>query len=239
MKAVIEGRRKHMAPTFTRESLTLNEHSEAVALVISPSLLSYLITEEVPMDAGNELQRARHVRGLSLRKLAGLAGTSAAAISQIENGLRGVSVERYSSLLSKTRHRIITLPTLANTATEVAESIALFLAENDNQAAYREFISFSDSLKKQTSGIRVALTLVAPETTGSALYDAAIASLVEHWLTDAASPLPEWLDNSELFLPDLQHLREGIYGPTPEPEEVSFAFLRHNVLFPEIAMESV
>lgn len=191
------------------------------------------------MYAGKELRRARHARGFTVRKLAELAGTSAAAISQIENGARGVSVERYSSLLSKTRNRLISLPTLANTAVEVAESIASFLAENDNQAAYREFISFSDSLRKQSPGIRVAITLVAPETTGSALYDAAIAALVEHWLSEASSPLPDWLENADLFLPELQHLREGIFGPTPEPEEVSAAFLRHNVLFPEIAMESV
>lgn len=191
------------------------------------------------MDAGKELRRARRARGFTVRKLADLGGTSAAAISQIENGARGVSVERYSSLLSKTRNRIISLPTLANTALEVAESISYFLADNDNQAAYREFISFSDSLRKQSPGIRVALTLGAPVTTGSSLYDAAIAALVEHWLVEDALPLPDWLENTELFLPELQHLREGIYGPTPEPEEVSAAFLRHNVLFPEVAMESV
>ena len=191
------------------------------------------------MDAGKELRRARRARGFTVRKLADLGGTSAAAISQIENGARGVSVERYSSLLSKTRNRIISLPTLANTAVEVAESISYFLADNDNQAAYREFISFSDSLRKQSLGIRVALTLGAPGTTGSSLYDAAIAALVEHWLVEDALPLPDWLENTELFLPELQHLREGIYGPTPDPEEVSAAFLRHNVLFPEVAMESV
>ena len=191
------------------------------------------------MDAGKELRRARRARGFTVRKLADLGGTSAAAISQIENGARGVSVERYSSLLSKTRNRIISLPTLANTAVEVAESISYFLADNDNQAAYREFISFSDSLRKQSPGIRVALTLGAPGTTGSSLYDAAIAALVEHWLVEDALPLPDWLENTELFLPELQHLREGIYGPTPDPEEVSAAFLRHNVLFPEVAMESV
>ena len=191
------------------------------------------------MDAGKELRRARRARGFTVRKLADLGGTSAAAISQIENGARGVSVERYSSLLSKTRNRIISLPTLANTAVEVAESISYFLADNDNQAAYREFISFSDSLRKQSPGIRVALTLGAPGTTGSSLYDAAIAALVEHWLVEDALPLPGWLENTEMFLPELQHLREGIYRPTPDPEEVSAAFLRHNVLFPEVAMESV
>lgn len=191
------------------------------------------------MDAGKELRRARRARGFTVRKLADLGGTSAAAISQIETGARGVSVERFSSLLKKSRHRLVAIPTLASTAGEVAESIALFLAEGDNQAAYREFISFSDSLRKQTPAVRVVLTLVAPESTGSVLYDAAIAALVEHWLIDASLPLPSWLESSDLFLPELQHLREGIYGPTPDLDEVSAAFQRHNVLFPAIAMESV
>ena len=205
----------------------------------SQALLSYLITEENILDAGKELRRARHARGFTVRKLADLGGTSAAAISQIETSARGVSVERFSSLLKKTRHRLITVPTLASTVGEVAESIAFFLAQGDNQAAYREFISFSDSLKKQTPALRVVLTLVAPETTGSALYDAALAALSEHWLLDASLPLPTWVERTELFLPELQHLREGIYGPTPDLDEVSVAFQRHNVLFPAIAMESI
>ena len=86
------------------------------------------------MDAGKELRRARRARGFTVRKLADLGGTSAAAISQIETGARGVSVERFSSLLKNSRHRLIAIPTLASTAGEVAESIALFLADGDNQA---------------------------------------------------------------------------------------------------------
>jgi transcriptional regulator with XRE-family HTH domain len=208
-------------------------------MMLPQSVLSYLITEEETMNVGQELRRARHNRGFTVRRLAELGKTSAAAISQIETGARGVSVDRFASLLKKTRHRYIVLPTIASSVSEVAESIGQFLQNAEHQAAYREFISFSDSLKKQQLGVRVALTLVEPETTGSVLYDAAIASLVEYWLNNDGLPIPDWVFDPSRSLSQTEHLREGIYGRTPDPEEVLPEFLNRNVLFPAVALESV
>lgn len=191
------------------------------------------------MNVGKELRRARLERGMTVRRLAELGKTSPAAISQIETGGRGVSVERFASLLKKTRHRYLVIPTLASSVGEVAESIDLFLQQDDNQAAYREFISFSDSLKKQDQGVRVAITLNAPENTGSELYDAALAALVEYWLNVDSLPVPAWVHEPTRVLQELEHLREGIYGRTPDFEEVLPEFLSHNVLFPAVALESV
>ncbi len=191
------------------------------------------------MNVGKELRRARLERGMTVRRLAEIGKTSPAAISQIETGARGVSVDRFASLLKKTRHRYVVIPTLASSVGEVAESIGVFLRADDNQAAYREFISFSDSLKKQELGVRVAITLNEPETTGSDLYDAALASLVEYWLAVDGLPIPSWVYEPQRSLPSLVHLRESTYGRIPEPEEVLPQFLSRNVLFPAVALESV
>jgi transcriptional regulator with XRE-family HTH domain len=208
-------------------------------MMLPQSVLSYVITKEGVMNVGNELRSARLERGITVRRLAELGKTSPAAISQIETGSRGVSVDRFASLLKKTRHRYIVLPTIASSVSEVAESIGQFLKKADNQAAYREFISFSDSLKKQQLGVRVALTLSEPDTTGSALYDAALASLVEYWLNKDGLPIPDWVFDPSRSLSQTEHLREGIYGRTPDSEEVLPEFLNRNVLFPAVALESV
>ena len=214
------------------------QHLEPTSLT-AYHLLSYLITMEAEMNVGKELRRARRERGLTVRSLAQLGGTSPAAISQIENGARGVSVERLNSLLLKTRHRIISIPSIASTVVEAAESIAEFISVEDFQAAYREFISFSDSLKKQSNGVKIALTLSEPESTGSDLYDCALAAITEYWLNKEKLPIPEWVENNYRFLATPAHLKESIYGRKPDPEEVAEEFARRGVIFPEIALASV
>jgi transcriptional regulator with XRE-family HTH domain len=191
------------------------------------------------MNVGKELRRARRERGMTVRRLAELGNTSPAAISQIETGARGVSVERFASLLKKTRHRVLVIPTSASSVSDVAESIEFFLKQDDNQAAFREFISCSDSLKKQDKGVRVALTLNAPESTGSALYDAALAALVEYWLQVDSLPVPDWVNEPLRKLSTLEHLKESNYGRKPDIDEVLPEFLKHNVLFPAVALESI
>ena len=92
------------------------------------------------MDASKVLRHARHDRGMTVRRLAELGKTSPAAISQIETGARGVSVDRLQSLLLKTRHRLIAVPTIASTPAEVAEGIKSALNESLPLRAYRMFI---------------------------------------------------------------------------------------------------
>lgn len=210
-----------------------------VIVHLPDNLLSYLITEEGAVDFGQELRRARHERGMTVRRLAELGHTSPAAISQIETGARGVTVDKFDALLKKTRHRLIAIPTIASTVSEVALDITEFIAQGDEQSAFREFLSLSDSLRKQVPVALIALTYSAPETTGSLIYDAALAALVEHWLTAAQLPKPAWVSDPTRSLPALEYLRETNYGPIPEQSEVPVSFLRHNVLFSADALESV
>lgn len=203
------------------------------------SLLSFMITNGVHMDIGKELRKARLEEGISLRRLAILGDTSPAAISQIETGTRGVTFDRIESLLARTRHRLVVLPTVAPTASEFADGVADFLAKNDVSGAFRTIISFSDALRKQEPGVRVALVVSEPESTGSPLFDAAIAAVVEHWLSHDGLPLPPWVLFGNRFLPEHSHLAESIYSVIPEPSEIPPAFAKRNILFPSSALESV
>lgn len=228
-----------MAQLITTEQPLLDEALQDSARRPSSTLLSYLITEEDTMDAGEELRRARRARGFTVRKLAELGGTSAAAISQIETGARGVTVERLQSLLIKTRHRLVTIPTLAPTPSEVSEDIKAALDQSTPQLAYRLFIGYSDVLRKLEPSLRVAITISRPETTGNRLYDACIAALVRHWLFFDSLPVPDWVSEEGFILSEPTHLGETSYESAPDEDEVPEAFLLHNVLFPAEALESI
>jgi transcriptional regulator with XRE-family HTH domain len=194
-------------------------------------VLSYLITfsrqdTAHTMNIGQELKRARQRKGLSVRALGELGGTSPAAISQIEHGTRGVSVERIESLLQKTRSRLLVLPTIVNTL------------DGQRDRAYRGLIGYSDALKSLDPSIRVALTCSGPASTGDPLFDAALASIVEHWLRNDNLPLPKWLEEPEFSLTSPLHLFEASSELPPAESDVPISFLRHGVLFPAEALES-
>ena len=191
------------------------------------------------MTFGTALRAARKDRGLTVERLAQLGGTSKPAISQIENGHRGATVARFDSLLKKTKHRLIVIPSIANTAFEIAEDVRRELQSGNTSAAYRTILSFSDELRLAAPGVRVALTLGAPQQTGSALYDAALAALVEHWLTQDSLPIPDWVSEPWRVLEVPEHLSEGYYSLIPQAQEVPAAFVAHNVLLAGTALESV
>jgi transcriptional regulator with XRE-family HTH domain len=207
-------------------------------------VLSYLITltgQETAhtMNIGQELKRARERRGLTVRALSELGGTSPAAISQIEHGARGVSVERIESLLQKTRSRLLVIPTIVNTPVEVSDIIRGYLQDGQRDRAYRGLIGYSDALKSLDPGIRVAITCSGPASTSDPLFDAALASLVEHWLRIDNLPLPKWLEEPEFSLTLPMHLFEASSELPPAESDVPISFLRHGVLFPAEALESI
>lgn len=189
------------------------------------------------MHPGKELNRARTESGLTLRKLAAFADTSSAAISQIETGNRGVSFERLQSLLYLVNHRVVSISTNDKTPGEVSEFIKTALEAENPQRAYRAFIAYSKSLRILDPGIRVALTLNRPESTGDAVYDAAIASLIQHWLSQDSLPIPKWVDEDSFRLSMPTHLSESSLEPLPFMAEVPMAFLKHNVLLPAEVLE--
>lgn len=59
------------------------------------------------MDSGNALRAARHSAHMTQRQLAAAAGTSQAAISEIERGVVTPRVDRLQRLLGLTQHELV------------------------------------------------------------------------------------------------------------------------------------
>jgi len=124
-------------------------------------------------------------------------------------------------------------------ASQVSDNFRQLFAEGDYQGTFRELISFSDYLRKQSTEILAEVTYIEPGTCGDQLYDSALIALVEYWLNKKSLPTPQWLESSQYVLPERTHLSESIYSRVPEDDEIPPEFLKRNVLFPEVALESV
>lgn len=193
---------------------------------------------QIATNAGDELLRARLESGLSLMKLAIFANTYSEEISQIETGMHEVSFEQLQSLLSLTQHRLVSIPTNAKTPGEISGFIKSAIDAENPRRAYRAFLAFSKTLQLLDPAVRLALTLNRPESTGDLLYDAAIASLVQHWLQIDSLPVPMWVYEDSFFLQEPTHFGYAFLAALPSFDESPFAFKQHNVIFSADALET-
>lgn len=189
------------------------------------------------MSIATSLRSVRLAKGINATTLARRGKTSKAAISQIEHQERGVSVSRLESLLRVTRDRLVIVPTMTSTPAEVAEEIKVHLEQGKKARAYRLLLSFSDALHGEKPEVRVALCLTPPLTTGSALFDAALASVVEFALRGL--PQPQWLTDQWRFLSEAEVLTEGNITVVPEPGDVPAELKHHGVLIDERSLVGV
>lgn len=139
---------------------------------------------------------ARQSREVSQARLAALSGMPASTISFIENGQRVPRVDTLDALLRRTGSRLAISPTTRTTALEAAAEIRRHLTAGDERQAFRRWLAFNDDLAAETATNRVVLTAYPPAPTGSALYDAALAALVEYRLRKVGAPLPDWVSAS-------------------------------------------
>lgn len=193
---------------------------------------------QVAFNAGDELRRARLESGVSLKKLADFANTSIEEISKIETGFHEVSFEHIQSLLTLTQHRLVSIPTNAKTPGEVSELIKSALELENPRRAYRAFLAFSKTLQLLDPAVRLALTLNRPESTDDRLYDAAIASLIQHWLQSDSLPVPSWVNEESFSLQEPTHFGYAYLAALPTFDESPFAFKQHNVIFSAVALET-
>lgn len=201
-------------------------------------MLSFTIRKGVTwMTVATLSEAARRSRGVSQTTLAEKSGHHAANISAIESGRRVPRVDTLDRILRTSGARLTISPTLRSTALEAGAEIRRALRNGDTGQAFRTWLAFNDDLAAETPTHRVVLTAYPPQSTGDALYDAALAALAEYRLTEASAPLPDWVGNTPglaqpRVLTDSQYVTAGDLGVVPEP------FRRRGVLIDIDSLQS-
>ena len=146
------------------------------------------------MKAGDLLRTAREAARLSQRAFAARSGVAQPSIAAVEGGSKDATVDRVSHLLADLSFRIAPIPSPRPAAWEVACDLRARLSGGDEPGAFREIIQFNDDLAASSPDIRVALCVTPPASTGSRVYDALVAAVVDYQLSRDGLPLPSWLD---------------------------------------------
>jgi transcriptional regulator with XRE-family HTH domain len=191
------------------------------------------------MTASTLLRSARLTSGISQGDLAARTKTSQPDISTIEAGKRTPTVDTLERLLRQTGHRIIAVPGVGPDAIETAERLSIALKTYSTDSALRAFLDYSDSLRRAEGVDRVVLTVAEPYPTGSRAWDAALAALVDYWLSKSRLPKPGWISSPRRTLPEPESPQLGTYDLDPDRANVPVEFLRRNVLLERATLESV
>ncbi len=144
--------------------------------------------------AGTLLRLARTSAGLTQADLVRRSGVDKSTLSLIESGRRNPSVEKLDHLLRATGRRVGIYPTSRSGAAEAGDIIGQWVADGDEEAAFRAFLRYSDNLAATEGVDRVVLAAAEPPPTGSARWDAALAAVTEYWLDLDRLPKPAWVD---------------------------------------------
>lgn len=188
------------------------------------------------MTASSLLRASRLASGLTQVDLAARAKTSQPEVSSVESGRRIPTVDTLDRLLRQTGHRIIAVPDVGSDADETATHIAR--APDSADTALRAFLDFSDTLARADGTSRVLLSALEPRSTGSRAWDAALAGLVDHWLSKSRLPKPAWITKPDRTLDGPEAPGLSRYDLRPDPADVPREFLRRNVLIARSTLES-
>lgn len=171
--------------------------------------------------------------------LATKAGTTQAEVSFIERGRRIPNVDTLERLLRATGHQLIAAPVDGLTAVQAAAETTVAIANGAEDAAFRIFIAYSDSLAKTDGVGRVLLSAAAPAPTGSPKWDAALAAASEYWLDAAVAPKPRWLNDDARRLSSPTPLLSDPYVPIPDAADVPLPFSSRGLLLDATTLSSV
>ncbi|MEO8694540.1 MAG: helix-turn-helix transcriptional regulator [Acidimicrobiales bacterium] len=184
------------------------------------------------------VRQARSVRGYTQRIVAERSQIAQPTIAAIESGRRDTTVATFIRLIEAAGCQVALLPTRTPSVASVAASIHEDLRHGHEPVAFRRFIQLADDLRITDAALSVALAVQPPSPTGSTLYDALIAGVVEHRLTDRSLPLPTWVHEASRSLPQLTPLvDEPWYRDLAEATSPT-AFRKHAVLISAGELES-
>jgi transcriptional regulator with XRE-family HTH domain len=124
------------------------------------------------------------------------SGVRQTAISRAERGRQDLTMATLERLVPAAGWRVTVLPTQAGNVADAADACRQHLAVGSEEGAYRAVIQLADWLASEHGAERVALTVTPPAPTGDRRYDAFIAGVVEHRLSEESLPYPKWLPTS-------------------------------------------
>ncbi|WP_159599751.1 helix-turn-helix domain-containing protein [Agromyces humi] len=190
-------------------------------------------------QSGNLIREARAAGGISLEQAAAVAQSTVSAMEEIEAGVLEPTFEQVERILWYAGYRLVPAPVLRGDSLFWAVAVRASLDAGDEEGAFRAWLSFSDGLAKERGANRVALALFPAPETGSDLWDAAFAAVVEYWLVKDGLPIPDWVGGISRFLQAPTQLRPARYSPKVAKKDVPTPFLRRNVYIHEAMLQSV
>lgn len=191
------------------------------------------------MNAAHLIRAARARAAITVAELSRRSAVTGTVIDAIEAGAVDPTYETVSLLLSRTRHRLIVVPSVRADAAELGALIGVALRTGDEATAFRHLIQLSDNLVAERGLVRGALTLEAPEPTSRPVFDAALAGIVEYRLGQEGLPSPGWVDDGWRRLDVPEVLPYGRYTMVVDPADVPAALLARGVLVDRDSLESV
>jgi len=191
------------------------------------------------MPAAQLLRSARESAALTQTELSRRAGTSQSDISFVERGQRSPSVATLERLLGASRHSLLAIPTTGPDASTTGARIESAISSARADVALRALIDYSDALASVYGTDRIALTLARPARTGAAVWDAALAAVADHWLSELRLPQPTWVDDADRYLSALTEPIVYPNAPRIDHADIPPAFLRRNVALERGTLESV
>lgn len=185
------------------------------------------------------LKASRETSGLSQRTVAERVGTSTPALSHIENDRRDPGTEKLDALLRATGRRLGVVPSPRSGSLEAGAAIHDELAVGDERSAFRSFLQFSDNLAAEDGVVRVVLAANEPPSTGSSLWDAALAAVSEYWLNRQGLPVPAWAADPRRTLADRTVFAGDRYTRFIDEADVPTEFSNRNVALDRTVLASV
>lgn len=191
------------------------------------------------MPAATLLRSAREFAELTQTELGRRAKTSQSDVSFVERGQRNPTVDTLERLLAASHHTLLAIPARGPDASTTGARIERALSTGNPDAALRAFIDYSDALAATAGTDRIALTLARPARTGIAVWDAALAAVVDHWLSEAALPQPRWVDDADRYLTRLTEPIVYPNAPAIDTSQIPPSFLKRRVALERGTLASV
>jgi transcriptional regulator with XRE-family HTH domain len=182
------------------------------------------------------VREARRGGGLSQRDLADRSGVTQPALADIERSAHDTRVAMLNRLIGAAGYRLFVLPTTVSGAADWADFIyqELRSTRRSEEIAFRALIGLSDDLTSVSKPLQVALCVAPPGPCGDARFDAGIAAVVDHHLSESRLPLPGWVREPSRVLSEAWRV-----SPYTEIVDVPAAFRRHGVLLALSELASV